>query len=154
MRSSRESVKPSRITKFKLQNKTYKQFQLRKKKCSFVQIGHIWHFGHLWKVYAPHDCLWLAIACQTSHFLSTVLLECLLECLRELGKRPLSCLFVSFGKSTRDFNLPSISRTFPPVLSPVVPCSGCLGRRLICWKCTIYFLQDIVLFYRFCVISF
>ena len=40
MRSPQVSLKLRKITKFKLQNRTYKQFRLLEK-CSFVQFGHI-----------------------------------------------------------------------------------------------------------------
>ena len=53
-------------------------------KCSCVQFGHMWHFGRLWEVYVEYDVRWLPIQCQVSRFLSTVSLECLLECLSHL----------------------------------------------------------------------
>ena len=78
---------------------------------------------------------WLPIACQGSRFISTVLLECLLECLSYLASTlQAAWLFIS-GKSTRAFNLTSIRHTFPPLLGPPVPYGGCLGWCLIHWKC-------------------
>ena len=91
---------------------------------------------------------WMPIACQGNR-LSTVSLECLLECLSHLASAYQPASSFVLEKSTHTFNLTSIRRTFPPLLGPTVPCGGCLGRCLIHWKCAILFLQDTVLFYLF-----
>ena len=142
MRSPWVSLELKWISKFQLQNPTYKQFRLPRKVAScpirtYVTfraspVGEclIWRFG---------DCQLRAKGAVSYRPFWMWLLECLSYWASALQA---AWLFVS-GKSTRAFNVTSIWRTFPPLLGPAVTCSGCPARCLLHWKCARIALFDL-----------
>ena len=102
--SAQVSLKLRTITKFKLQNWTYKQFRLLEK-CSFVQFGHMWYFEHLQEVFVEYDGSVIANCVPREPFLINRFVGVLPWVLKPLGEHSQTAWLIVLGKSNRAFNL-------------------------------------------------
>jgi len=121
--SAQVSLKLRTITKFKLQNWTYKQFRLLEK-CSFVQFGHMWYFERLQKAFVEYDGSVIANCVPREPFLINRFVGVLPWEIKPLGEH-LRLLGWSFWEKV---TVLSISHcTFPPLLGPRCRAVGSSG---------------------------